>query len=80
MSDRFIMILDTDLKLQVSEMNPYEDIDDYYWISRTIFNFEEEAYDCAIEILHRLPIPFAMESQEIYLRRYRRAVNFVNLE
>ena len=77
MNNRFIVILDTDLKLQVTAMNSYETIDDYCWVSETIFNFEENAYDHAIELLHRLPIPFAMESQEIYLRRCRRAINLL---
>lgn len=77
MNDRFIVVLDTDLKLQVTEMTSYETIDDYYWVSEITFNFEEDAYDHAIEILHRLPIPFAMESQEIYLRRCRKAINLL---
>ena len=70
----YILILDDEFQIDVTEIKDNESLDEYYYICDIKFLSENDAYDYiikAINIIGIIPNRRSFESRELYSRRIR---------
>ena len=71
----YILILDDDFRIDVTEIKDNESLDEYYYICDIKFLSENDAYDYiinAIDTIGIIPDRKSFESRELYSRRIRK--------
>lgn len=80
MSDpQYILILDDEFQIDVTEIKEYEPIDEYYYICDVKFLSEEDAFDYIVEKIDVIPERKSFESQGIYCTRIRRKLQHTTI-
>ena len=76
---RYILILDDEFQIDVTEIKDNESLDEYYYICDIKFLSEDDAFDYIIKKICFIPKRKPFESREMYCRRIQMSLQHKNI-